>query len=338
MNRQATERGMSDKVGARGDRALLAGSANATYDGKLSMRARTLLLAAVALFCSAACGDDPVLGRPSQTLTGQETYQTLKLDSLVIPPGQEQTMCQDFVNPFGEEVWLSGIDSTMTKHSHHLLVFSGTMFKNKPLASCNTFEAGTPIYGTQIPEDKLAYPSGIAFKLKANEGIRIQAHYLNSEDTFLPVNVNVKLTRIPRELVKQRAGVLLLSANNINLAPHSDGSVSADCSLGTNVNVITAAGHMHSRGTHFKADVGDKTVYESTNWDNARTTVIDPAVSANSGTKVTFGCSFENKSDQSMSFGLSARDNEMCVLYMQFYPLPFDLEGSIGCQGSATQL
>jgi hypothetical protein len=302
------------------------------------MRARTLSLAAVALVCSAACGDDPVLGRPSQTLTGQETYQTLKLDSLVIPPGQEQTMCQDFLNPFGEEVYLSAIESTMTKHSHHLLVFSGTMFKNKELAACNTFEAGTPIYGTQIPEDKLAYPPGIAFKLKASEGIRIQAHYLNSEDTFLPVNVNVKLTRIPRELVKQRAGVLLLSANNINLAPHAEGSVAAECALGTSVNIITAAGHMHSRGTYFKADVGATTVYESKDWDNARTTVINPAVAATGGSKVAFGCSFKNDTDKPMSFGLSARDNEMCVLYMQFYPLPFDLEGSIGCQGSASQL
>jgi hypothetical protein len=256
---------------------------------------------------------------------------TLTLDSFVVQPGEEVYKCQNFTNPFGgADAEVKAFASHMTPGSHHLLLFYKPGATDGPLQDCSGLEFAATPYSTQLPDDALVFPEGVAARISSGDGFRIQSHYLNT--TLAPITAHVEITLhlAAPGTVTAHAGILFVVEPDIDVAPHASAVVSHDCAIPFDMNVIKAASHMHRHGKSFVATVAGDTVYETTTWDEPVPALFDPARTLHANDPLHFECVFQNDGDQPLKFGESADTDEMCIFASAFYPVP-DGPVTVGC-------
>jgi hypothetical protein len=247
---------------------------------------------------------------------------TLTLESFTVPPGGEVYKCQNFANPFGADVELAKFESHMTKGSHHLLLFYRPDATNGPLEDCSGLEFSATPYSTQLPDDELTFPDGVAALVPASNGFRLQSHYLNT--TGAPITAHVEVTLHPAApgSVVNHAGVLFVIEPKIFVPPNSSKVVTHDCSIPVDMSVMKASSHMHQHGTHFLATGAGDTLFETTTWDDPAPAKYDPPKQLHAGDPLHFECAFNNNGSTALTFGESAQTNEMCIFVAAFYPVP----------------
>ncbi len=250
---------------------------------------------------------------------------TITLDEFVVQPGEEVYKCQNFANPFGEDTDIQEFESHMTPGSHHLLLFYKQDAVDGPLEDCSGLEFAPTPYSTQLPDDSVAFPEGVAARLPGENGIRLQSHYLNVSPDPITAQVQVTLHRSEDGTVTDRAGVLFIVQPDIQVGPHSTETVTYDCTVPIDMKVMKASSHMHKHGTAFTSSVGDETFYETETWDEPQPAVYDPPMELEAGAPLHFECTFQNDSNDTLTFGESAESNEMCILVASFYPAPENL-------------
>ena len=265
-------------------------------------------------------GSDPTTTTGAGGAAGDSL--TLTMTSFTVPAGGEVYRCQNFANPFGADVDVSAFESHMTSGSHHLLLFYKDGATDSAEEDCSGLEFAATPYSTQLPDDSVEFPAGVAALVKANTGFRLQSHYLNT--TNQPIDAHVELTfhTVKPETVTAHAGVLFVVEPNFAIKPNSTSIVSHTCSLPFDMNVIKAGSHMHKHGTHFDATVGAETVFETTTWDEPKPALFVPAKPLKGGDTLKFNCTFVNNTPDTLTFGESAETNEMCIFVSSFYPVP----------------
>jgi len=278
----------------------------------------------------AGCGGSarsPSDGGTAHAITddGHGTY-TITLDHFVVAPGEERYACQSFANPFGgAPAAIHQFASHMTPGSHHLLVFYKPGATDGPIADCSGLEFAPGPYGSQRPDDAIAYPDGVAAVVAPTDGFRVQAHYLNASPAPLDVTVEVRLSRIDDAAVHDRAAVLFFSNLAIDVPAGQSGVVAQKtCTLPFAVNLLQATGHMHQHGRSFVAAAAGATIFSSTAYSDVAPALFDPPLALPAGSAVTFACTYDNSDGAApLHFGDSARTDEMCIFTAQFYPAPF---------------
>ena len=292
------------------------------------MRTSACLFALVAAGCAghAALGPaDGGAGHHAIIDDGHGTY-TIALDSFTVAPGEERYACQDFANPFGSDsAAIHGFASHLTPGSHHLLVFYKAGAADAPLADCSGSEFAPGPYGSQRPDDSIVYPDGVAAIVAPTDGFRVQAHYLNATAAPLEVHVTVTLTRIDGAAVRDRASILFFSNSAIDVPAGASNVVAQKtCTLPFAVELVQATGHMHSHGTRFVATAAGQTIFSSSVYSDVTPALFDPPLALPAGTAVTFACTYDNSAGATpLTFGDSARTDEMCIFSAQFFPAPF---------------
>ena len=268
------------------------------------------------------------------TGTGGDAGDTLTLTMapFTIPPGGEVYRCQNFANPFGgADVDVSKFESHMTGGSHHLLLFYKDGVGDSAIEECSGLEFAATPYSTQIPDDSLEFPAGVAAQIPTDKGFRLQSHYLNTSDKPIEAHVEVTFHLAKPGTVTDHAGVLFVPHLAINVPPNSTKVISHSCQLPMDMNLLKAASHMHKHGTHFDAKVGDDKVFETTTWDEPDSALFAPAKAVKKGATLDFNCTFVNNSPNTLTFGESAENNEMCIFVASFYPVPAG-KATVGCQ------
>lgn len=247
---------------------------------------------------------------------------TLTMEPFTVPPGGEVYRCQNFANPFGADVDVSAFESHMTTGSHHLLLFYKDGASDGPEEDCSGLEFAATPYSTQLPDDSVELPAGVAALVPATTGFRLQSHYLNTTGQPIEAHVALKLHTVKPETVTAHAGVLFVVEPNFAVKPSSTEIVSHTCSLPFDMNIIKAGSHMHKHGSHFDATVGAETIFETTTWDEPKPALFSPAKALKGGDTLKFNCTFVNNSPNTLTFGESAETNEMCIFVSSFYPVP----------------
>lgn len=257
---------------------------------------------------------------------------TLTMTTFTIPPGGEVYRCQNFANPFGGvDVDISKFESHMTGGSHHLLLFYKDGVVDGVDPKCDGLEFAATPYSTQIPDDSLDFPAGVAALVPAKTGFRLQSHYLNTTDKPIEAHVEVTFHLAKPGTVKDHAGVLFVPEYKFAIQPNSTQVVNHTCNLPFDMNLLKAASHMHKHGTHFDAKIAGEKVFETATWDEPESAFFAPAKAVKGGAKLDFNCTFVNNSGQILTFGESAETNEMCIFVASFYPAPPG-EVTVGCQ------
>src|SRR5260370_36829780 len=111
---------------------------------------------------------------------------TYRLDTFVVPDGQEVFKCQYFP-PSGKEAYFNRLHSSMTLGSHHIVVFRIDSTRSSPEQverSCSQVEIPTGfdalLFASQEHDFGYTLPKGVALYLSATDGIYVQSHYLNT--------------------------------------------------------------------------------------------------------------------------------------------------------------
>ncbi len=277
-------------------------------------------------------GSDATTGATTGSGGAAGETLTLKMAPFTVPAGGEVYKCQNFKNPFGgADVDVSAFESHMTGGSHHLLLFYKNNAVDTAQEDCSGLEFAATPYSTQLSDDSVEFPAGVAALVPAKTGFRLQSHYLNTSTKPLEAHVEITFHLAQTGTVTDHAGVLFVPHLDINIPGNSKTVVNHTCTLPFDMNLIKAGSHMHKHGTHFDATIGGDKVFETTTWDEPTPALFAPAKAVKGGATLDFNCTFVNNSPNTLTFGESAETNEMCIFVSSFYPVPAG-KSTVGCQ------
>ncbi len=263
-------------------------------------------------------------------ITGVQTV-TIKTTPRTVAPGEEAYFCQNFANPFGQDVEVLESESFMTPGSHHMFVFYNGGKGASPLADCSGLEFKKPLHTAQTPQHLTTYPDGVGRFVNDGVGLRVAAHYFNTSQKPIEAVITVKFKVASAGTLTHRAGSLFFLNPNIYVEPFQTGFAKDTCTLPNDIKLIDIVSHMHSFSTKFEAKTDSgQIVYAGTAWDDPEPTVFSPPLALSKGTKITYVCDYKNTTAMPLTFGESAETNEMCILSGTYFPTPNGT--TLGCQ------
>ncbi len=242
-----------------------------------------------------------------------------------VDAGEEAFFCQNIANPFGQDVDVVQSESFMSAGSHHLFVFYEPKNADGPLEDCSGLEFKSAVHAAQSPQHSITYPEGVGRFVSASDGLRVMAHYLNTTNDPIEAKISVVFHVVPAGSVEFQAAAVFFNNSDISVPALSTGEATKTCALPYEIQLIDAVSHMHQHATNFQAKTDTGTMlYEGTDWDSPEALRFDPPLVLPAGTQITFTCNYDNtKGSEPLSFGESAKTNEMCIFGGRISPRPW---------------
>jgi hypothetical protein len=280
-------------------------------------------------------------------------YQ-IKVDKFAVSPQFEREffMYKSLGNP--AEIHVNKIKIKMRSGSHHFLLY---MYDPKLVTPANLPESdvfrdmrnldGTlnlknmtalgdlayVVAGTQIPEDSLTLPAGVAIKLPANISFDFNSHYVNYTDAVTYGEVACNMYTVEASQVKHEAHALNMGNRQFKLPAGQTTTITTDFPVGAymkaeglagdSMSFVTLFSHTHKLGKKFVvvakggAHAGD-TLYVNDNWHHPPYKNFDPPLVLSAADTVTSVVTYENTTDKEVGFGFRSVD-EMDIIFGYWY-------------------
>ncbi|MBM4345416.1 MAG: hypothetical protein FJ100_18750 [Deltaproteobacteria bacterium] len=261
----------------------------------------------------------------------------LGLTPWTMAPKEETTRCILKRLDNEVDVWVHQIHTKLAKGSHHLIVYrSDATIEQPEPKKCTPFTetlagGNVPLMISQVAQETLSLPKGVAFKFAAKQMIRIEAHYLNYYKDPIETGADISFSTLPKDKVVHEADMLFYGTPDFSLKPGKSTTTPwnfIDVWAGTHVFATT--GHTHQYGTDVQialAQGGTQTdaplVYppkdKPFDWAEAPMAVYDPPLQFKAGQGFQYRCSWYNPTTKNIGFGESA-NQEMCFFWAYYYP------------------
>jgi len=303
------------------------------------IRTHSLLWCLVLASCSSAPAPNQAAGDATQ----------LTIGPFDLAPGQEFTKCA--IVPLGNTGDLDAIqiDATLAPGSHHLIVYRSTATKAQTTPfDCHPFEGiltgDVPLFIAEKLQTTLPLPSGVAYHLKPNQLVKLEAHYINATPQTLQAMGTVSITPGKTDRTYLPADIMFCgSVNQLAndcIPPNTQsftlnpgfyvGGAAVDFSK---IKFFGFTSHEHRLGTNVvisrstsKSDPGVP-IYQNSSWDNPPLAVFDDAhlIQFGPGEGFRWQCSYDSAGAQppptgKTCFGESAATNEMCFIWAYYFP------------------
>ena len=252
------------------------------------------------------------------------TEYTFTTGHFSVPPGTEVYKCQDFTNPFGKDIGIVQEVTTLTPGSHHMFAFvlpNGQLTLQGNLVDCPgggvefhdyLTTSGTPLATT-------TYPANTGRIFTSGNGVRLNVHLINTDSAPKDAFVVFKVTYVEPAGLTNKVASIFLNQVAVTVPPGTSTS-SKTYTLSQDINLMGDASHMHKRGVHFVASTNTgQTLYDGTEWQEPQQKSFNPPLHLAAGTKITWACTYNNDTGQTLTFGESAANNEMCIFPGEFY-------------------
>ncbi len=256
------------------------------------------------------------------TVSGSE--YTFTTGHFSVPPGAEVYKCQDFTNPFGKDIGIVKEETTLTAGSHHMFAFvmpNAQLTLKDNLVDCPgggvefhdyLTTSGTPLATT-------TYPDSTGRIFSSGNGLRLNVHYINATSDPKDAFIVYKVSFVDPATLTNKVGSIFLNQVGVRVPPGMS-TQSKTYTLSQDINLMGDASHMHSRGVHFVASTDSgQMLYDGTEWQEPKPQSFDPPLHLAAGTKITWACTYNNPTGQTLTFGESAATNEMCIFPGEFY-------------------
>jgi hypothetical protein len=279
------------------------------------------------LACASGCGDEPSRD------PGEAVRFSLAAD---LAPGQEGYLCRYVQMPKSAdpEIFVRGGSHDLSEGGHHYLVYRTKVTEWKDgmdrVVPCGEHEmvmttATTYVTGGQTPHENADFPAGIAMSFAPGEILLLQAHFLNAGSAPKKAHVDVTLRTTAASAVAERAGVLRFYDPFITIPPRGKSRATMRCTIKRDVTLLSAAAHMHRRGTAYAAYVDPPNGPPSaepfyTTKDGMHPTFFLGSMKIPAGSKIRFACDYESDEDRLVTQGPSAERDEMCMFNAFYYP------------------
>lgn len=249
--------------------------------------------------------------------------------------GKETTKCVVKRLDNTETLWVSQIRTVLNKGSHHLIVYKSSETEERATPfNCDPFVETLkgetfPLMITQIREETLTFPNGVAFKFEPHQMVRLEAHYLNYfPDTTITAHADVYFDGIAAEDVVAEANMLFYGNPDLDIPEGEYSTPWRYLSVLPDTKVFALTGHTHAYGTNVEiamssgVDDPGMSIYPGDGefvWDEPPVTTFDPALAFGPDQGFRYRCTWDNTSGERLGFGESARQ-EMCFLWAYYYP------------------
>jgi hypothetical protein len=288
-------------------------------------------------------------GTPDAGGTGDDSGGTsvqATIGPIPVAAGQELTVCivKPLTNP--ADMWITDMHVNLAPGSHHLIIYTTTEAENLTPTPCNPFQgiavgAAAPVILVNKEQVDWTFPQGVGLLLKANQMVRIEAHYINVTQNALQGMGTVDIHGIPTAGAPpmQRADSLFWGTMNIDIPPGGTFSTGPHFQAGTaGTHFFSITTHQHRLGTGIKVwesaqsgDMGTQ-IADDTDWANPSWKLLAPQYDFNGTNGLTFQCDWTNTTNQTVTFGESALQ-EMCFVGGFYYPSQgFQVCLDQGCQ------
>jgi hypothetical protein len=260
----------------------------------------------------------------------------LHMGEWTMKPKQETTRC--VVKRLGNttDIWVDAIHAKLAKGSHHVIVYRSDATEEKltPFA-CDPFTetlagGNVPLMITQVPEETLQLPPGIAFQFKAGQMVRVEAHFLNYFPNDIQATADVDFHTLPTEKVKDAADLLFYGTADFYLPAGKKSQTPWHyLPMWEGTHIFAMTGHTHALGTNVEvalADGGTMTdppmLYPGTAeyvWSEPPIAKFEPPLTIGKNQGFQYRCTWDNNTGKGVGFGESAT-KEMCFFWGYYYP------------------
>ena len=264
---------------------------------------------------------------------------TMQFGPITVPGKTERTQC--VVKRLGNvgPVHIGNFHNVLGDASHHMIVYrvndtveQPTPFDCQPFTDTLDPAKGSTLMITQKKDEVLSLPDGVGYTLDDNQMIRLEMHYLNAPSDPVTLVSTTTMTTIADAAYKYEADFLFIGDPDISIDPHTKATLGpiffklpgeyADA------NFFAITGHEHHLGTNVTVDVAASKTDPGTPlyhipgwlWSEPKTLFLNPTVQIPAGGGFNFTCDWNNTTDQTVTFGESAADREMCFFWAYYYP------------------
>ncbi|HEX5655607.1 MAG TPA: hypothetical protein VFX59_00360 [Polyangiales bacterium] len=299
------------------------------------------------------CGDgsDPHKSGIDPETGVDHDIEQLSLDEgeFSVGVGEEVSYCVRIPMPKkfkGRQLALVGWESDVPKPTHHyFMTYSSEGIEGDKPVPCQGdsgilpqsestegfFSSGVLntklLFATAVGQQKLLTDIGYGMVIEADGTFVTNHHVLNVLDQPADMYARFKLQVKDASLVPHPVRSLVCSTVSLDIPAASTTTATFTCTVPWDADIMLLAGHAHARLTTFSAQFFDgkttqpELIYQTKSWDSPDMKVLDQPLHLTKGQGITFTCEYENRTDKTINFGLSAND-EMCTLFGGYaYPV-----------------
>ncbi len=311
----------------------------------------SISLAALISVSTLACGSNPgpsTTGEPIPGTSGFSPpaapagYTRLTAKTIGdIQPGADVTHCQYLMPAFDRDMDIVHVGGYQSKFGHHAVAFA--------YAGDGSLETGAevPCMGSEFNVDTTAgstsgqqlsggtflggvggevggaqtLPEGVAFRLKAGQGILLNLHYINTGAQAVDGDAVVDIEFADADPNRNIAALFLNLNGGFNLTPRTQTESSTNCVAKSEVKLVMMSNHMHEYGIAARTEViraGTNEVEvlrDDPTWafekqfnpDYTTWPVEEPFV-LRAGDTLRTSCTWHNSTSESLTF-----PREMCI-------------------------
>jgi hypothetical protein len=276
------------------------------------------------------CTDEPCLPPP------ENGFQVRSVGTTILP-GQDVEYCEVVQLPGtpDQTYYVNRFESAMTLGSHHLIV--------EAIVPDSSTEAGAspgdrktcvsarqaygndlvPVTGQQLPYHEESYPEGVGRVYRGGQLIVFDYHYFNASDAPLQARAAVNFHTVDASRVERIVQSFGFFNFFISTPPGETRDFTKRCNFSQDVMLHKLTRHTHQWGTDFSVwfaggDRDGQLVWSSPNYETDLDYIFAEPILVKAGDGFTFRCTFENDTDQTLTFGTKATD-EMCILFGQWF-------------------
>lgn len=265
-----------------------------------------------------------------------------------VPPhqvalGEEVVRCFETALPSGADIDVARITVPPMDGMHHVHLYvsaggaKGAPERTYDCPDAVSFADWHLLIAVQANGLDWTLPEGAAIHVDARRSLLVQTHWLNtgsSGDRPLTAAPRVTLGLARSGSVARRVGTILGENLDIDIPPHSTGSVGGQCALPGPGDLLSVMGHYHVHGRRFSAVLSGggeapSTVYDSEESPELPFRTFDD-VRVPDGARLDWSCTFDNNLDAPLQTGPLVGTQEHCAMFA-FYTLDAGEAGFVPC-------
>lgn len=284
---------------------------------------RWILAASLSIpFALAGCAD------PESSTSGDTTPDTTPKSStfeagpFTVESGADQTFCTYVRADSDSDQDVAAFITEQAKGGHHLIVY--TIDHPVDLAPHPCSQGGQPswtqVLATQLEHEKITFPDGVGFRVKAHQQYVMETHFINTTAAPLDIDAKFSVEYAKPGTVKERAATYFFGTMNIDVPPSSSFEKTAECQPPSDMTIHTMFGHQHRTGTslevtHRPGGEGGDSIYHSVDWENPGITTFEGGMDVTTDDVLRVTCKWENASPDRLRY-----PHEMCYAIGYYWP------------------
>lgn len=180
-----------------------------------------------------------------------DKYVDLVSPEAIIPAGEERMYCWFVRNDQGE-LAIRNVDATQGKYGHHVVLLRA--LKEEPdgtFRDCSDNAEMGNFRAFALPDTEL--PEGHAILIPDKMQYVFQLHYVNADTQPIKVRDVARLVKVDPAKVTHWVTTLTTNSLTFDVPPGAEPqTLSFDCPIDEDLDVLVLGGHMHEWGTAFE--------------------------------------------------------------------------------------